>query len=124
MRIVFPIPSNLPEVKDGLVRTFYIIRVHDYNGTKKAEIIPVTVSGNSGIAETDKFSTYTLAYVDEAKPVETTTQEETKTEPAKAPTTGDNFNLALWVSVLVISGISFIIIGKCKTGKRKDKRSK
>ena len=68
----------------------------------------------------------------EVIPVKTVEQEET-TEPeekieetvaeentdATKPNTGDNSNMPLWISLLVISGISFIGIAKCKTTKRR-----
>ena len=120
--VALAIPSDLPEVPEGLIRTFFIMRIHDYNGTKKAERIPTTVSGDQAIGKSDKFSTYVLAYVDEEKPVEPTPTPTTGKEPvaptSDKPNTGDNFNITLWVSILIVSGISFIVIGKCKTGKR------
>ncbi|WP_165173613.1 hypothetical protein [Adlercreutzia sp. ZJ242] len=52
------IPADL--VKDG--RTFYVIRVHD----GKAERLATTVKDGLATFETDRFSTYALAYEDVA----------------------------------------------------------
>ena len=129
MNVVMPISEELPEVKEGYVRTFYTVRIHNYAGVKKAEIIPATVSGNNATSKSNKFSTYALAYVDAEKPVEvepeenTTPVEETPTEKivekSNGPKTRDEFNLGLWMSILVISGISFVGVSKCKTKTRR-----
>ena len=56
-------------------------------------------------------------------------EDEEKEEPVKdedntVPNTGDNSNIILWISLLVISGISFVIITKCKTRRKIGKHSK
>ena len=73
------LPEELPEVKEGFTRKYYIIRVH---GTE-VEVLDATLNeeGNEVIFETDKFSEYALAYNDvEESSNETTTPEEKKDE--------------------------------------------
>ena len=60
-------------------------------------------------------------------PTEETTEEESSKEEVTdltKPQTSDDFNMTLWVSLLVISGISFVIITKCKTRRKIGKHSK
>ena len=54
---------------------------------------------------------------------ESSKEEEKPTDPIK-PQTGDDFNMTLWVSLLIVSGISFVIIAKCNTKRRVSKHSK
>ena len=57
---------------------------------------------------------------EDVKPVE---DKEETTDTTK-PQTDDNSNMTLWISLLVISGISFVIIAKCNTKKKVSKHSK
>ena len=73
------LPEEIPEVKEGFVRRYYMIRIHD----GKVEVLDATLSedGTEVVFETDKFSEYVLAYddVEEKKEEEVTeTKEETK----------------------------------------------
>ena len=52
--------------EDGYIRKYYMIRVHD----NKTDILDVVVGDNNTFSfETDKFSTYALAYKDVVKTV-------------------------------------------------------
>lgn len=64
IKFTVAIPSNLIKTKDGMERNYYIIREH--NGT--SNILPTSLSkdGKSLTFETDRFSTYALAYNDVA----------------------------------------------------------
>ena len=53
--------------------------------------------------------------VEDEKDIEVSNTQENSTNPK----TDDNSNMALWVSLLVISGICFVIIAKCKTKERR-----
>ena len=54
IKISLDIPSDLPELKDKYVRTYYIVRIHDGETTKiEAEVVDGKI-----VFETDKFSTY------------------------------------------------------------------
>ena len=76
-----------------------MIRVH--NGV--ATVIPCTYNAaNQTIScETDQFSTYALAYVD---------QQNSSGGSTGNPETGDNSNLGLWVFLLVLSSCSMIAL--------------
>ena len=64
IKFTVAIPSDLTKVKTGMERNFYVIREH--NGV--ATVLPTKLSkdGKSLTFETDKFSTYALAYSDVA----------------------------------------------------------
>ena len=69
------VPKDLKAVEEGYTRTYSVIRIHD----GKAEVIAEGLTEKEGkiLAETDKFSTYGLAYTD------------TKTQTIQEDTTGD-----------------------------------
>ena len=60
LTITVAIPSALRAVPAGYKRTYHVIRVHD----NQAEVLDTTQTGNQLTFETDKFSTYAVAYVD------------------------------------------------------------
>ena len=60
VKVTLKLPA-LEQVKEGYNRTYYMIRIHD----GKADILDVTVNNDGTFSfETDKFSTYALAYKD------------------------------------------------------------
>lgn len=66
VKVTLNFPDNLEKVKDGYIRKYYMIRVHD----NKTDILDVVVGDNNTFSfETDKFSTYALAYKDVVKTV-------------------------------------------------------
>ncbi len=86
------VPTNLPSLKLGYERTYYIIREHD----GKVEVLPTTLSEDKTTVtfSSDKFSTYALAYVD--------------TKAEEVPNTLDNISTYLLlggISVLAICGL-------------------
>ena len=102
IKISFEIPESLRSSN----RKFYIIRVH---GTEVTKIIP-TVNGNTLTFETDRFSTYSLAYTDK---VEETTP--TQTNTTSNPKTGDNvmfYISMLGLSIIGLIGTGFYVIKK------------
>ena len=82
-----------------------MIRVH--NGV--ATVIPCTYNAaNQTIScETDQFSTYALAYVDQQNNFG---GGNTGGGSTGNPETGDNSNLGLWVFLLVLSSCSMIAL--------------
>ena len=96
VKVTLTLPKEALETKDGYIRTYYIVRVH--NG--KSEIINVTNNNDWTISfETDKFSSYGLTYSD------------TKNEISN-PKTFDNtilFGILFTVSLLgVILGTKYV----------------
>lgn len=70
---------------------------------------------------------------DEKEPIQPTEDEENEVKPVEEenetidptkPQTDDNSNIILWISLLVISGISFVIIAKCNIKRKISKHSK
>ena len=72
------IPEELKKVEEGITREFYIIRVH--NG--EAERLEVKVNSDGTLSfETDRFSTYALAYKDVTDQIEAPKDPETPKDP-------------------------------------------
>ena len=97
----------IPESLWKAGRTFEIIRVHDGVPT----VISGTYDENTHVFtfETDKFSTYALAYNDSA--VAGSTSNSTQ---SSAPRTGDNNHLGVWYLLLAVSlgGLGFLAYSK------------
>ncbi len=93
-KVTISLPETLEEVKDGYLRNYQVIRLHD----NKAEVIEAVDNKDGTISfETDKFSLYTLTYND------------TKTTSANEnPKTGDNIML-----FIVLGAISIVGMGGC-----------
>lgn len=77
---------------------------------RQGEVIPVKTVEQEETAVTDE--------------TETVAEENKESTDATKPKTGDNSNITLWISLLVISGICFIGIAKCKTKRNISKHSK
>ena len=110
--ITITIPDNLINTDASITRTYKIIRVHeDENGKLITDVIEGVFNpdDNSFTFETDKFSTYALAYADNR----------VTNTPAgpNSPQTGDNSNMMLWIALLFVSG--FGVVGTTLFGKKK-----
>lgn len=93
IKVTLDIPEDLEKVKDGYMRTYYIIRVHD----GKTELLDTTNNNDGTISfQTDKFSTYTLVYKDVPSEVE-------------SPKTVDN--ILIYVITLIVSLSAVAAIG-------------
>lgn len=90
VKVTLDIPTTIDELKDGYERTYYVIRVH--NG--KTEVLETVLSkdGKSLTFETDKFSTYSLTYVDSKNEV-------------KNPQTADNIMIYAIIGLISLAGI-------------------
>ena len=94
------VPEDLPEVPEGFKRVFYIVRNH--NGDVKLLDTTLSKDGKTIEFESDKFSTYAIAYAD--------VKEEVK-DNSNNPGTGDNilvYATALVVSVVGIATIAIV----------------
>ncbi len=87
------LPEEITKVKEGYTRTYYIVRYHE----GKAEILDTKISGNVLTFETDKFSTYAIAYTDT----------KTETETVVNPNTSDNIILYSIFTFMAIAGIGY-----------------
>ena len=77
LKLTIGVPKSFPAVADGYTRTYVVLRLHDGSVT----VLPTTLNADGTLSfETDKFSTYALAYTDVKK-------EETKEPTADTPTT-------------------------------------
>ena len=84
------IPDNLPEVKEGYTRVYYILREHDGKVEKLKTIL--SDDGTELSFATDKFSTYVLAYEDQAN-------------AGTNPDTLDNIGSYLMISAIACTGL-------------------
>ena len=64
IKLTVAIPEDLPEIAKGFTRKYYIVRMH--NGVVEYLETTLAEDGKSLSFETDKFSTYALAYEDVA----------------------------------------------------------
>ena len=91
--------DELKNVKDGYVRNYYVLRVHD----DKTEIIPAKLADGMLVFSSDKFSSYVLAYEDALE--------------VKNPATLDNIASYVVTGLLSITafiGAAYIIKKRCK----------
>lgn len=90
-------------------REFYIIRVHD----GRAERIAGTLKDNIFIFQTDKFSTYALAYIDKVDNVVDDNEDNIidSNEKDDTPKTGVESYITVAVAALIISTLSIAILG-------------
>ena len=110
-----PVPENLPELAEGFRRIFYIVREHDGD----IDILEVKEADGKLSFETDKFSTYAIAYKDvensgegEATPQPEQKPEvkpETKPTTPDVPKTGDNVVVYIALALLAITGMGVAI---------------
>ena len=95
VEVTLGLPQEMPKIKDGYVRKYYIIRVH--NG--EATLIDNVVDNGDGTIsfKSDKFSTYALAYNDVVKTV-------------SSPNTFDG--ITIYIIILIGSISTMLILNK------------
>ncbi|MGN0352915.1 MAG: bacterial Ig-like domain-containing protein [Roseburia sp.] len=121
VKICLTLPTSLINTDTSKVRTYQMIRVHDFGAGPVAETLPCTFDAATGTVsfETKYFSTYALVYSDAAIPAlpSDTPSEDTNVNTAvkdAAPNTGDAGSTVLWYVVVVISGLGAVYFGKEK----------
>lgn len=101
VKVEVAMPTTLPTVKEGYTRNYYVIRVHDGETTK----LDVELVDGKLVFETDRFSTYALAYND------------VKNNEVVNPQTLDNVNsyvaIAI-ISLVSLAGVTLYITKKSK----------
>lgn len=107
LEISLNIPDDLPELAEGYVRKFYVVRKHQdaTTGEYQIDILPATIDGDQVKFKSDKFSTFVLAYADveeETLASEENTEESSKST-ASTPDTG-----AATVGSQAISGVTIL----------------
>ncbi|MDO5414395.1 MAG: LPXTG cell wall anchor domain-containing protein [Bacillota bacterium] len=115
--ITLKVPSSLINSNSSVTRTYQMIRVH--NGV--ATVIPCTYNAaNQTIScETDQFSTYALAYVDQQNNSGggntgggSSTDGSNNNVKDEVPKTGDASNAYIWFILALVSGIGALYFGK------------
>ena len=115
------IPEELRVNDNNIRRSYYMLRVHDDgSGVSQVEILNTTQEGYVLTFETDKFSTYVIAYADQKKNEskkdenqnggnsqnQDDSQNEVQSSTGQAsgntqiPKTGDDSNILLWMLLL------------------------
>lgn len=99
VKFTIALPSDLVKASSGMEREFYVVRVHNGSTT----IIPATLSkdGKYITFETDKFSTYALAYKDVAS---------TSVVDVKNPQTYDGIVGYVIATILTLGASAGVII--------------
>lgn len=115
LKLSVALPEELNNTNTNVNREFFIVRVHD----NEATILDAQLVDNTLVFETDKFSTYAIAYkdVEKEKPA---SENDTKkpVEETKNPTTGDyivRYYVAAIVSVMLL-----VLVGLYYTNEDKD----
>lgn len=96
IKFVIALPEDIAKVADGYVRKYYVVRYHD----GKAEVLDASSDGKVVTFESDKFSSYALAYTD--------TKNTTPTEEEN-PKTGDNIIISVIAGAISITGLAFCL---------------
>ena len=126
------IPEELRNTDSSIDRSYYIIRVHENeNGENEVDVLNTVQEGYVITFETDKFSTYVIAYADQKKPSTTSGSDNdaaekniskdstAQTQAVEAPKTGDDSHMALWMLLLFVSVCGMAGIGIVTYHKRK-----
>ena len=118
IELKLPIPEGLPEVSEGYNRVYYVVKEH--NG--EIELLNAIVNSDNTVSfETDEFSRYALAYVDEKnetpnQPQQGENEEQNQTpEKDETPKTGITTYTGIAGIVVLAAFVGIIII------KRKNK---
>ena len=84
LKLTIGVPKSFPAVADGYTRTYEVIRLHEGN----VEKLPTISNADGTITfETDRFSTYALAYTDVKKEAPATETPSTKVDTPTASET-------------------------------------
>ena len=94
VEVTLEVPTTLEKVKDGYSRKYSVVRLHYNEETKKNEVSTLEAKEKDGKVtfETDKFSTYVLAYED--------------VKDTKNPNTGDNMLVYFAAAVMSVIGLA------------------
>lgn len=113
------VPENLPQVPEGFERVYYIVRNH--NG--KIELLQATLVNGKLQFESDKFSTYAIAYKDVEKKSEQENNNTTVNSNLKSngenPQTGDS--IIIYAILAVVSIVGLYVAMRLKNNYNKNK---
>lgn len=97
IKLALTLPTTIEAVADGYTRTYYVLREH--NGEYTLLDATLSADGSSIEFETDKFSTYSLVYVDNA------VSEAPSSDATTNPSTGDNIVLYAVLGTISLIGL-------------------
>lgn len=98
VEVTLDIPETLDKVKEGFTRKYVVIRVHYNEETQEYEtdVLPATEKDGKVTFETDKFSTYVLAYED--------------TKVTENPKTFDGISLYMIIAATSLMGLVSLVV--------------
>lgn len=106
VKVTLDIPETIEKVKDGYTRKYVVIRVHENKDGKYETTVLDAKDNEDGTVtfETDRFSTYVLAYED-------VKEEEVKTQEIdEGPGTFDGISLYMIVAIASLIGIGGLAV--------------
>lgn len=100
VEFTLPLPKDIPAIKDGYKREYFILRLHD----GKVDKLDVKVDDETFTFKSNKFSTYVLGYTDKAEKNETPKDEvKTEIEPPKTLDSGISYMIMAIVSLIIVA---------------------
>lgn len=107
VKVTLDVPKTIEELKEGYTRKYSVIRIHENDDNKfESSVLPATEKDGKVTFETDRFSTYVLAYED--------VKNEIKTEN---PKTGDNMLTYFVASIISVVGLMLTTLKITKKSK-------
>lgn len=100
VEFTLPLPKDIPAIKDGYKREYFILRLHD----GKVDKLDVKVDDETFTFKSNKFSTYVLGYTDKAEKNETPKDEvKTEIEPPKTLDSGISYMIMAIISLIIVA---------------------
>lgn len=106
IKIAIDVPKELQEVASDVVRTYFVVRIHD----GKSTLLETKYENGKLVFETDSFSDYAYGYVDTKKikeDVEKNDSSKEETTKVQNPKTGDSVLEILLLLVISTIGIGY-----------------
>ena len=101
------LPDTIEAPKSNVTRTYYVIRYH--NG--EVSIIDAKLEGNKVIFDSDRFSTYALAYTDTENltPEDSSNSKDNENITPSNPNTSDNILISFVIVGITIPSIMYLV---------------
>jgi len=104
IKLMINVPEDVAKARTGYQRNIYMVRNH----SSKTEVLHTKLSDDKAVFDSDKFSTYALAY--------TETKSNNASEKDNTPKTGYRMPLAISILsiVMIANGISYVAFKRQK----------
>jgi hypothetical protein len=104
IKVTVELPSNLINRNANVSRRYVVIRLHD--GVVTTLETTFDSATNKLAFSTDRFSTYAIAYTDEAVATGNLTD-------ASSPKTGDTANIPAMLALMAVAGMMMVCLARC-----------